>query len=95
MTEQDLRKIQKIIGYTFKNIQLLQQAFIRESYILQDREHQSNEILKWVGESTLILILKEKIAAKYANINALKENTFVSSFEECNKILEQFMSDDF
>lgn len=95
MTEQDLRKIQKIIGYTFKNIQLLQQAFIRESYILQDREHQSNEILKWVGESTLILILKEKIAAKYANINALKEYTFVSSFEECNKILEQFMSDDF
>lgn len=95
MTEEDLRKIQKTIGYTFKNVQLLQQAFIRESYILQDREHQSNEALKWVGESTLALILKEKITFKNANINALKEFAFTSSFEECDEILELFMSDDF
>lgn len=95
MTEENLRKIQKTIGYTFKNVQLLQQAFIRESYIAQDREHQSNEGLKWIGESTLTLILKEKIASKYASVNALKELTFANSFEDCNKIVEQFMSDDF
>ena len=57
MTEKDLHSIEKIIGYTFKNIHLLQQAFIRESYSIQDKEHQSNAALSWIGEATLTLFL--------------------------------------
>ena len=95
MTEQDLHDIEKVIGYTFKNIHLLQQAFIRESYSLQDREHQSNISLAWVGEATLYLILKEKIIDKRAKINAFQEFTFDGSFEESDSLLYKFMEESF
>lgn len=95
MTEEDLKKIQKRIAYNFKNIHLLQQAFIRESYVLQDREHQSSEPLKWIGDTVLSLIVKEKILAARAKINDLKEFEFCTSETDCEGILTTFLSESF
>lgn len=48
----DFSKIERTIGYTFGNKDLLQQAFVRKSY---SEEHggQNNEVLEFIGDKAL------------------------------------------
>lgn len=57
----DCQKIQNTIGYTFKNQDLLQQAFTRSSYA-NENHGEDNEVLEFIGDSVLsFLITKQQI----------------------------------
>jgi ribonuclease-3 len=57
----DQKKIQKIIGYYFKNINLLVMAFKHRSYLAvsKDKSWQSNERLEFLGDAVLNIIVTE------------------------------------
>ncbi|HEY8424039.1 MAG TPA: ribonuclease III [Clostridia bacterium] len=62
----DIQKIQKLIGYEFKNKELLITAFTHSSYSNEHRV-QSNEMLEFLGDSVLSLVVSEFL---YQNANS-------------------------
>lgn len=64
----DLSKAEKIIGIKFKNIKLLETAFVHRSYI---NEHKSvkehNERLEFLGDAVLELVVTEYLYGNYEN----------------------------
>ncbi len=60
MNVDSINKIQKIIGYKFKNPQLLENAFIHSSFANENR-CLSNERLEFLGDSVLSIIVTDKI----------------------------------
>ena len=55
--EENIEKIEKTIGYAFRDKTLLRQAFTRSSFCneksTKEREYQSNEVLEFFGDSVL------------------------------------------
>ena len=56
--DREIERIQDVIGYRFRDLSLLRQAFTRESYCNEarqrgDRSIQSNEVLEFCGDSVL------------------------------------------
>lgn len=49
MDEKEIKFIQDQIGYTFKNQELLVQAFTRRSYSMENGG-QDNEVLEFIGD---------------------------------------------
>ena len=49
MDEMNFNFIEKQIGYTFENKELLQQAFIRRSYS-KENGGEDNEVLEFIGD---------------------------------------------
>lgn len=62
--EFDYKNIQKTIGYTFKNVDLLVQAFTRKSYS-QENGGQNNEVLEFVGDKVLDLVVTKMLVDHY------------------------------
>ena len=64
--ELGFKMVQAQIGYTFKNIDLLNQAFTRRSYT-EENGGENNEVLEFIGDKALdfavIKILIEKFGA--------------------------------
>lgn len=64
--ELEFKMVQAQIGYTFKNIDLLNQAFTRRSYT-EENGGENNEVLEFIGDKALdfavIKILIEKFGA--------------------------------
>ena len=52
MEDKDYEIIQSRIGYEFRNLDLLQQAFVRRSYA-QEEGGEDNEILEFIGDKVL------------------------------------------
>ncbi len=79
MNNNDVKKIENVIGYTFKNKLLLQQAFIRKSYA---KEHggEHNEVLEFIGDKVLDVKIVELLSYKYGSINS--EQEYMNSFNE-------------
>lgn len=94
MDRNDLSKIQQSIGFNFKNLDLLQQAFVRRSY---SKEHggENNEVLEFIGDKVLdfvvVKILSEEfgsLASEWDDFNLNEDfNEFVSEYQE-NKLTE-------
>ena len=63
----DVKPIEKIIGYTFKDKNLLKGAFIHSSYANEHREVKSNERLEFLGDSVLSVIVTDYIYKHYKN----------------------------
>lgn len=63
----DFSKFEKIIGITFKNKNLLRQAFTHRSYLNEHRDTElvHNERLEFLGDAVLELIVTEYLYAKY------------------------------
>ena len=61
-----IESIEKTIGYEFECKQLLSQAFTRSSYHYEHPEDQSNEILEFIGDSVLSLIVVNILIDKYS-----------------------------
>ena len=80
MTEKDLQEIQEIIGYSFKNPMLLQQAFIRRSYTQENSDHQNNEVLEFIGDKVLDLAVIRHLASMYGQTGTNGE--YVSKYNE-------------
>lgn len=64
MDNRDLQVIQDRIGYEFHNTDLLQQAFIRKSYA-QENGGEHNEILEFIGDKVLDIVIVKFLAEKY------------------------------
>lgn len=71
MTRQefDSSKIQKIIGYDFKNPQLLKQAFTRTSYSQENHHAENNEVLEFYGDSALNLYITRAMSESFGKIS--------------------------
>ena len=63
----DAKTIEKTIGYTFKDKNLLKAAFIHSSYANEHKEVKSNERLEFLGDSVLSVIVTDYIFAHYKN----------------------------
>lgn len=66
MNNQDLNKIEALIGYEFDEPMLLQQAFIRRSYS-QENGGQNNEVLELFGDAALGNAVIKKLAEYYGS----------------------------
>ena len=94
MDRNDLSKIQQIIGFNFKNLDLLQQAFVRRSYS-KENGGENNEVLEFIGDKVLDLvvvkILSEEfgsLASEWDDYNPNEDfDEFVSKYQE-NKLTE-------
>ena len=64
MNNKDLQLIQDQIGYSFKNSDLLQQAFVRRSYA-QENGGEDNEVLEFIGDKVLDFVVVKLLAEKY------------------------------
>lgn len=64
MNDKQLKFIQAQIGYNFKNLDLLQQAFIRRSYA-KENGGGDNEILEFIGDKVLDIIVVKLLTEKF------------------------------
>ena len=67
MNNEDLLFIQEQIGYEFKNKMILQQAFIRRSYSQEHHDCENNEILEFIGDKALDVIIVRALADYYGS----------------------------
>lgn len=66
------KHIQSIIGYSFRNVDLLQQAFTRRSYS-EEWGGQNNEVLEFLGDKALDLAVIRIMAERFGVITETKE----------------------
>lgn len=59
-----LKMVQGQIGYDFKNINLLEQAFVRRSYT-EEHGGENNEVLEFIGDRALDFVVVKLLAQKY------------------------------
>ena len=59
-----MQELEKNLGYTFKNKELLKQALTHSSYANETRT-QSNERLEFLGDSVLSLIVSDHIYNRF------------------------------
>ena len=78
-------KLEKEIGYEFKNKQLLETALTHTSYAYEKKK-QSNEKLEFLGDSILEFVSSEYIYHKYPNLKE-GEMTKVRASVVCEKSL--------
>lgn len=62
-----IESIEQIIGYEFNDRQLISQAFTRSSYHYEHPEDQDNELLEFIGDSVLSLIVVNILIDKYTD----------------------------
>lgn len=60
-------KIEETIGYEFKDKRLLSQAFTRSSYHYEHPEDQDNEVMEFIGDSVLSLIVVNYLCERYTD----------------------------
>ena len=64
MEESEFHFIQDQIAYNFKNLDLLQQAFVRRSYS-KENGGEDNEVLEFIGDKVLDFIVVKYLAERY------------------------------
>lgn len=64
MNDKQLKFIQTQIGYNFKNVDLLQQSFVRHSYA-KENGGADNEILKFIGDKVLDIVVVKILTEKF------------------------------
>lgn len=70
MTQNDLTFIQDQIGYKFRNLDLLQQAFTRRSYS-EENGGENNEVLEFIGDKVLDLFMVKLLILQNSNAAGL------------------------
>lgn len=81
----NIEELEKNIGYTFKNKQILKTALTHTSYAYEHRV-QSNEKLEFLGDSILEFVSSEYMYNKYTNLKE-GEMTKVRATVVCEKSL--------
>ena len=81
MDREDLSKIQKVIGYDFRNWDLLQQAFIRRSYS-KENGGENNEVLEFIGDKALELVAVKILTEEFGSFASEWDD--YNSNEDCN-----------
>ena len=67
LKKEAIYSIEQTIGYEFKNKQLLSQAFTRSSYHYEHPEDRDNEVLEFIGDSVLSLIVVNFLCDRYTD----------------------------
>lgn len=67
LKKEALTIIEQTIGYHFKDRQLISQAFTRSSYHYEHPEEQSNEVMEFVGDSVLSLLVVDNLLDRYTD----------------------------
>lgn len=67
--EKDFLELQKTIGVSFQNLDLLRQAMVHRSYLNENPQFplEHNERLEFLGDAVLELIVTEHLYARYPN----------------------------
>ncbi len=67
----DFSKFEEILGFNFKNKELLRRAFTHRSYLNEHRDFESshNERLEFLGDAVLELVVTEYLFEKYPDSN--------------------------
>ena len=94
MNTNDLNYVQNHIDYRFKNLDLLQQAFIRRSYS-KENGGENNEVLEFIGDKVLELVAVKVLTEEFGSFSSEWDdynpnedcNEFVSEYQE-NKLSE-------
>ena len=71
--------VQGQIGYEFKNLDLLKQAFVRRSYT-EENGGENNEVLEFIGDKALDFAVVKLLAQKFGQLN--EKNEFVCQYNE-------------
>ncbi len=90
--EEGLAFIQRQIGYTFKNLDLLRQAFTRRSYT-KENGGENNEVLEFIGDKVLDFVVVKILSEKFGKFESEEQDpaywdrklytgNFVSSLDE-------------
>ncbi len=69
------KEIQNKIGYEFKNTDLMFQAFVRKSYS-EENGGENNEVLEFIGDKVLDLVVVKLLAEKYGKITSTKVTVY-------------------
>lgn len=80
MDKQDYDEIEQLIGYEFDNRLLLQQAFTRKSYTNETHDGDNNEVLEFIGDKVLDLIVVKALSEYHGDMN--KRNEFACDLNE-------------
>lgn len=83
--DMNINEIQKIIGYNYKNIDLLKTALTHSSYA-NEKKLSNNERLEFLGDSVLSIIVSDYLYGKFQDINEGKL-TQIRSNLVCEKSL--------
>lgn len=67
LKKEAIATIEQTIGYQFKDKQLISQAFTRSSYHYEHPEEQSNEVMEFVGDSVLSLLVVDNLLDRYTD----------------------------
>ena len=92
MDEKEIKFIQDQIGYTFKNQELLVQAFTRRSYSME-KGGQDNEVLEFIGDKALDFVVVKQLSEEFGHYSKKYQNwekwgkteetgTFISDLDE-------------
>ena len=71
--------IQGQIGYDFKNLDLLKQAFVRRSYS-EENGGESNEVLEFIGDKVLVVTADNARQVEYG------QSVYYFTEEKCEKL---------
>ena len=70
--QETINDIKSIIGYPFKNQELLEQAFTRRSYSMENGG-ENNEILEFIGDAALNLVAVKILREEFGYFNKRKQ----------------------
>ena len=69
MQNEDYSLIEAQIGYEFNNRMLLQQAFTRKSYTNETHDGDNNEVLEFIGDKVLDMVVVKALSEYFGDIN--------------------------
>lgn len=81
MEEVVLKMVQAQIGYSFKNLDLLKQAFVRRSFT-EEHGGENNEVLEFIGDKALDLAVVQLLAQQYGHMTNRCPNEFICDYRE-------------
>ena len=77
-----MKEIEKIINYNFSNEKLLEQAFTTKAYSNEHHEVENNQVLEFIGDKALDLVVINYLMKKYSNIDNLNNSFFKTPYDE-------------
>lgn len=90
MNDEDLKKAEQIIGYTFRDKELLVTALTHKSYVNEHDNCTSYEKLEFLGDSVLNFVIAEKLYRQSENEGEMtqKRAVMVSRAPLCRSVTE-------
>ena len=90
MDDMDFDEIQRQIGYNFHNLDLLQQAFVRKTYAMENGG-EDNEVLEFIGDKVLDIVVVKFLIDKFGYLTSDCDdydedsdyNEFCCEYSEC------------